>query len=535
VGGSTSRLSVVILTLGIAVRANPAAIPAPIRDVTSDGNTTISDVQAEINQALGNSPATNDLNNDKTVTVVDVQIVIDAVLNLGGSTGSPASITGFSPASGPAGTLVTITGSNFGTSPVVSLPGPAGSAISLPLSSMTATTLVVVVPSGAVSGPVGISNGNATAFTASPFTVTPQSTFSLSVLPASASLIQGQSVSYSVQATSSNNFDQLAQLSVTGVPAGVTASFSPTYLAAGATSVLTLAAPANQPVANVNLSITASATVQNLPVTQSANVALAVVAPTTTLLGRTVVADAQETPLAGVTIATRGLDGSGNSTGCTNMVTTSDAAGNFAFTNLPLACTGPQLINFNGGTATSPPGKYDGVNLVFTLNSGQVTASPVLVHLPRIDTAEVFNVQQNASSDQTHVFSSIPGLSVTVYAGTTLTLPDGSQPNPFPISVVQVLPDRLPDQKPVVPTMIGVFYLSFQPNGTHASQPVAVTYPNTLNTPPGTDMPLMVLDANHGAFLPVGTGQVNPNGTAIVPDEDPAHPGHRYGITNFDW
>jgi hypothetical protein len=229
------------------------------------------------------------------------------------------------------------------------------------------------------------------------------------------------------------------------------------------------------------------------------------------------------------------MDGNGNTTGCTGQKTTSDGAGNFAFTNLPLACTGPQLINFDGSTATSPPGIYDGVNLVFTLTSGQVTASPVLVHLPRIDTAEVFYAQQNASTDQTHSFSSIPGLSVTVYAGTTLTLPNGSQPNPFPISVVQVLPDRLPDLKPVVPTMVGVFYLSFQPTGTHASQPVAVTYPNTLNTAAGTDMPLMVLDANHGTFIPIGTGRVSANGAAIVPDADPAHPGHDYGITNFDW
>ena len=32
---------------------------------------------------------------------------------------------------------------------------------------------------------------------------------------------------------------------------------------------------------------------------------------------------------------------------------TSDAAGNFALTNLPVACTGPQLIDFDGTTATA--------------------------------------------------------------------------------------------------------------------------------------------------------------------------------------
>src|SRR5439155_19115815 len=129
---------------------------------------------------------------------------------------------------------------------------------------------------------------------------------------------------------------------------------------------------------------------------------------TTTLLGRTVVTDALETPLAGVTITTLGKDGNGNTTGCTGRIAVSDAAGNFSLPNLPLACTGPQLIGFDGTTATAPPGKYAGVNLVFTLNSGQVTVSPVLVHLPRIDNAERFLVTQNAATDQTYSWKLIP-------------------------------------------------------------------------------------------------------------------------------
>src|SRR5207249_12235771 len=71
----------------------------------------------------------------------------------------------------------------------------------------------------------------------------------------------------------------------------------------------------------------------------------------------------------------------------------------FPYTTL-FRSTGMQLIGFNGLTATSPPGKYAGVNLVYTFTSGQVTVSPVLVHLPRIDNQETFLVQQNAPVDQ---------------------------------------------------------------------------------------------------------------------------------------
>jgi hypothetical protein len=41
------------------------------------------DVQQEIDEALGMAPPANDLSGDNAVTVVDVQIVMNAVLNLG--------------------------------------------------------------------------------------------------------------------------------------------------------------------------------------------------------------------------------------------------------------------------------------------------------------------------------------------------------------------------------------------------------------------------------------------------------------------
>ena len=451
------------------------------------------------------------------------------------SSASAPTLTSFSPSSGTAGTIVALSGTNLVSGIQLTMPGVNGSPVSLPLQGMTATSASVVIPVGTVTGPITATTTNGTATTATPFTVNPPCTFSLSISPASTTLIQGQTIAYSVQLNSSNGFNLLAPLSVSGLPSGVTASFKPASITTGQTSVLTLTASATQAVATSSVTVSATVTVQGVDQSQSATASLSVVAPTTSFVGRTVVADALQTPLAGVTVSTLGQNGSGSSTGCVNHTTVSDSAGNFQLTNLPAQCTGPQLMSFDGGTATSPTGKYDGVHLVFTLTSGQVTPSPVFVHLPRIDTAEVFYVQQNSSTNQTHSFTSIPGLSVTVYAGTTLTLPDGTRPNPFPVSVVPVLPDRLPDQKPVVPTMVGAFYSSFQPTGTHASQPVAVTYPNTLNTAPGTDMPLMVLDAIHGSFTPVGTGKVSADGTVIVPDPDPAHPGHAYGIIDFDW
>ena len=52
-------------------------------DVDRLGSVTVTDVQQEINEALGIAVAANDLNGDRVVNVVDIQIVIDAALNLG--------------------------------------------------------------------------------------------------------------------------------------------------------------------------------------------------------------------------------------------------------------------------------------------------------------------------------------------------------------------------------------------------------------------------------------------------------------------
>ena len=235
-----------------------------------------------------------------------------------------------------------------------------------------------------------------------------------------------------------------------------------------------------------------------------------------------------------MTITMVGLDGGGNKTSCTGS-TTSDGSGNFALTNLPATCLGPQLIGFNGSTVTSPAGTYAGLQLVFTLVSNTVVVSPVLIHLPRVDNVETFNVIQNDTVDQTYKFQSIPGLSVTVYAGTVFAEADGSQPNPFPLAAIEVPVDRLPDLMPPTTAGVTAFIVAFQPAETIASQAVAVWFPNTLNTPPGTDVPLMTLDPTLGRMVPYGTGTVSGDGTTIIPDINPAKAPKRYGIIHFDW
>lgn len=454
------------------------------------------------------------------------------------TTTGPPTISGFTPTSAPVGTVVNVTGANFvganNTPPLITLNKQGGGSISAPVATFSATAIAFVIPTGAATGPLSVIVGTQSATSTTNLSIVPPASFGLTLTPNPANVIQGQSTAYAVSLTSSNGFDQLAALSVSGLPAGVTAAFSPAQITAGQTAILTVSAPANQPTSSSTLTVSASASIAGLPVTQTAQAALNVQPLTTTFLGRVVVEDSAQEPITGVTVTMLGVNGSGQPTGCTG-TTRSDSGGNFAITNLGSNCVGPELIRYDGSTATSPAGVYAGVDLIYTIVANQVTQPPFVIHLPRIDNAETVMVQQNDSVDQTFTFNSIPGLEVTVYAGTVFKLVDGTEPNPFPLIAIQVPVDRLPDEMPMNNTSVGAFIVAFQPANTTASQPVAVTFPNTLNTPPGVQMALNTLNPTLGVMVQYGTGTVNSNGTQIVPDLDPNHPGHRYGLVHFDW
>ena len=453
-------------------------------------------------------------------------------------------ITDFNPKSASVGALISVSGSGFTSGsgvPQVVLTSQNGGTIAAPVAGFTATTINFVVPDGAASGLLTLTVGTQTVTSTATLNIVPSTGFSLTVGPSTASLIQGQKVNFAVTLSSDNGFNQLAALNVTGVPSGVASQFFPPQITAGQTSLLTLSAPATQAVGPATLKITASATVNGIAVSQSATASLNVQPVATSFMGRAGVDDALQTPLAGVKVTLLGQDGMGGKNTCSGE-TQSDEAGNFSFTNLPDSCTGEQLIRYDGINATTAkdrsagtPVQYAGVDLLYTIVTHQVTTPPTVIRLPRIDDKETAFVKQNDSVDQTFTFKTIPNLTVTVYAGTTFSLADGSHPDPFPLIAVDVPVDRLPDEMPNSGNTINAFIVAFQPANAVASQPVAVSFPNTLNTAPGINMELDTLNPTIGMMVKYGTGTVSNDGTQIVPDFDPAHPNHRFGLVHFDW
>jgi RHS repeat-associated protein len=522
--------------LGLALWLLPSlagaqAIPG---DADANGGIGRGDVAAIVDTILGTRPAPGhpDCTGDGLVNVLDVVCVQKRIAE------TAPTVTGFQPSSAKPGMLVTVQGTQFaaaGASPAVTLVRQGGGTIAAPVTLFGPASLTFIVPPGAATGPLTVTVPDRPGATsAAALTILPSSGFSLSASPASISVMRGQPAAVAVTLESGDGFAQLAELSVSGLPAGVTASFDPPRIGAGQSSILTLRAAPNAPVAAALLSLSAAATVDGAVLSDAVDVQLAVEPVTTSFLGRIVVAEPLQRPLAGATVALLGVDGDGNPTGCTATAIT-DAAGNFRFTGLPAQCAGGQLIRFDGTTATSPPGLYAAVDKFMVLEAGQANAPMGFVHLPAIGGSEVAMVIQNHPVDQSFTFQSIPALSVTIPAGTVFTLPDGTQPNPFPLLAVEVAIDRLPGPMPPDASEIVPFIVAFQPARAEASKPVAVFFPNALRTPPGTPVTLITLDPTRGIMVNYGTGVISADGRQVVPDFDPARPGHRYGLVHLGW
>ena len=152
-------------------------------------------------------------------------------------------ITDFNPKRGPVGTQVTLTGTNLkvnANDPAVTFAGTNGRLPAL-VSSASATEVHVTVPNGAITGLIELTHVGGTAVTATPFTVDTEQDFQLTVAPSAATAVQGGAATYVIYVTSQQTtFSQLASLTATGLPAGITAIFDPAQITAGARSTLTL-------------------------------------------------------------------------------------------------------------------------------------------------------------------------------------------------------------------------------------------------------------------------------------------------------
>lgn len=468
-----------------------------------------------------------------THTVVTVVVPADAatgpltVETEGGTTTAPTDfvvnqapapvITDFNPKRGTPGTPVTLTGSNLkvdANDPAVTFAGNNSSRVPALVTAASATEVRVLVPNGAFTGLIELANAGGTAMTATPFIVDTEQDFQLTVAPSTTTAVQGGAGTYVVYITSAQNtFSQLATLTATGLPAGITASFGPAQITAGASSTLTLQLSGTLSPGSYPFTIHGVASVAGNDLERTAGATLNVMAGgQTTLSGRVLSTDKE--PIIG---ATASLDGKTAMT---------DAAGSFLLSGITAGANRPLMID--GRTANSPNKTYPIIIEPANIVAGQANVNPFTFYLPPIDTqfeVEVVPGQNTVASNPR-----VPGLAMTIPTGANLRNRDGS-----PVTRVSITPlaiDRTP--APLPPNVKTAMVFTSQPGGAISDIPMPVTYPNTLGVNPGTLVDLYAFNHDTVQWYVYGVGRVSTDGKTISPEINPAT-GRQYGLPDFSW
>ncbi|NUQ28371.1 MAG: hypothetical protein HOQ35_07645 [Acidobacteriaceae bacterium] len=142
-------------------------------------------------------------------------------------------------------------------------------------SSTLSVTTATTTPAGTYTLTITGTNGTLTHTGTVTLIVQGPSNFSISATPSSQTVTQGNSTTYTTSISAVNGFTGTTSLSVSGLPAGATSSFSPTSVAGSGSSTLTVTTATTTPVGTYTLTITgASGTL-----THSATVTLVVQGP----------------------------------------------------------------------------------------------------------------------------------------------------------------------------------------------------------------------------------------------------------------
>ena len=416
---------------------------------------------------------------------------------------SPVVISSVSPTSARVGAAVTLTGSGF-ASPASSNTVNFFGGVPAVIVSGSATQLVVTVPPAAQTGPITVSNAQGSG--ESPvFTVLREQDFGITASPAALRIMQSSNAAAALQLNSvgSQPYEGLARLSVTGLPAGVTAAFDPPQLSAVQTGRLVLSAASTAPLGTASLVIRSEAVLNGLPWVRESRLNIQVVsrANITGVKGRFVTPEGAG--IAGIIVR---QDTS------TNQVT-SDAAGNFFLEGLGAGVTTLRM----DGTPANPLYPIWPFNV--SLVAGEVrNLEDWVINPPPSD--DKFRPIANAAQEQRITDERFPGFEVVLPAGATITGWDGVRKTR--IAVERVTPDKLPVSAPPF-AMKEAYQLYFgTPMGGVPSEPIPVNLPNVSEKEPGEKVDIWWFDGSPmggtGEWKMAGQGTVSPDGLTVISD-----------------
>ena len=196
--------------------------------------------------------------------------------------------------------------------------------------------------------------------------------YAVAASPASQSVVQGSSTSYTVTVTPSGGFTGTVSFSVSGLPAGAAATFNPTSVPGSGTSTMSVTTSSTTPTGSYPLTITGTSGTQ----THTASVTLVVTAPVTPNFSLSASPASQSVVQGSSTSYTVTITPSGGFTGSVTLSASGLPAGAAAsFAPNPATSTSTMSVTTS---STTPTGSYP---LTITGTSGTLshTASVTLI------------------------------------------------------------------------------------------------------------------------------------------------------------
>ncbi len=264
---STTVTSGVAQTVALSVSGLPAGASASFSpaSITSGQSSTLS-VVTSASTPVGTTSLTVTGTGASATHTTPLSLTVNAPSSNDFSmVAAPSSVTVTAGQSGSSSVSTTVT-SGVAQTVALSVSGlPAGASASFSPASITSgqsSTLSVVT---SASTPVGTTSLTVTGTGASATHTTPLSLtvnapssndFSMVAAPSSVTVTAGQSGSSSVSTTVTSGVAQTVALSVSGLPAGASASFSPASITSGQSSTLSVVTSASTPVGTTSLTVT---------------------------------------------------------------------------------------------------------------------------------------------------------------------------------------------------------------------------------------------------------------------------------------
>jgi hypothetical protein len=222
-----------------------------------------------------------------------------------------------------------------------------------------------------------------------------------------------------------------------------------------------------------------------------------------------------------------------------DLVTTTDANGNFAFDELP---AGNVKVGIDGRTASNAPAGVFFPEMVMDVNLRPAVTNTLMgtmgtlemqrdnltrseVYLPRVQSAALQPVNNNAATTITVAGPSAPGLtdeqraqlSLTVAPGSAIGA-DGRVLNDVRVGINTVPLEIVKDMLPSGVLATG-FFLTIQAPGVETfSAPMQITGPNLSNAAPGSKLNVLSFDHTTGRLAVSGTATVSADGKTVVSD-----------------